>query len=350
MTGRTLVARLDSVGDVLLTGPAVRAVAAGSDHVVFLAGPRGRAAADMLPGVDEVIEYEAPWVVFDPRPFAAGEADALIKQIRDLQVDRALIFTSFHQSPLPLALLLRMAGVPWIGAISDDYPGSLLDVRHRITSDMPEAERALSLAAAAGDLLPAGDPGRLDIRRPLPDVSDLVEWSDYVVVHPGAAVPARRMSAARSHRIVMALLAAGYHVVTTGGPDETELAEDIVRGAIGARSLAGSTDLPVLAAILDRASVVVAPNTGPAHLAAAVGTPVVSLFAPVVPAERWAPYGIPLRILGDQQAPCRDSRARICPVEGHPCLESIRPEDVVAAVRDLGFAQTSASHRRGSGT
>ena len=50
-------------------------------------------------------------------------------------------------------------------------------------------------------------------------------------------------------------------------------------------------------------------NTGPAHLAAAVGTPVVSLFAPVVPAARWAPYGVPLVLLGDQQAPCRDTRA-----------------------------------------
>ena len=60
-----LVARLDSAGDVLITGPAVRAVAAGHDRVAFLAGPRGRTAAELLPGVDEIIEWQAPWVDFD---------------------------------------------------------------------------------------------------------------------------------------------------------------------------------------------------------------------------------------------------------------------------------------------
>ncbi|MEU2122045.1 glycosyltransferase family 9 protein, partial [Nocardia niwae] len=81
---------------------------------------------------------------------------------------------------------------------------------------------------------------------------------------------------------------------------------------------------------------VLAPNTGPAHLAAAVGTPVVSLFAPVVPAARWAPYGVPVAMLGDQDAPCRGSRARECPVVGHPCLDSITPEQVVTVAEELG--------------
>jgi ADP-heptose:LPS heptosyltransferase len=90
-----------------------------------------------------------------------------------------------------------------------------------------------------------------------------------------------------------------------------------------------------MAALLDRAAAVVVGNTGPAHLAAAVGTPVVSLFAPVVPAVRWAPYGVPTVLLGDQDAPCRDTRARECPVPGHPCLSSVTAEDVVAAVEKL---------------
>jgi ADP-heptose:LPS heptosyltransferase len=80
---------------------------------------------------------------------------------------------------------------------------------------------------------------------------------------------------------------------------------------------------------------VVAPNTGPAHLAAAVGTPVVSLFAPVVPAARWAPFGVPTALLGDQGALCRDSRARTCPIPHHPCLDGINPAQVCAAVTSL---------------
>ena len=76
-----------------------------------------------------------------------------------------MVFTSFHQSALPLALLLRMAGIGRIAAISDDYPGSLLDVRHRVPVGVPEPERALSLAAAAGHRLPDGDEPVLRLRR-----------------------------------------------------------------------------------------------------------------------------------------------------------------------------------------
>ncbi|MEJ7704727.1 MAG: hypothetical protein WKF47_14155 [Geodermatophilaceae bacterium] len=60
-----------------------------------------------------------------------------------------------------------------------------------------------------------------------------------------------------------------------------------------------------------------------------------SLFAPTVPAIRWAPYGVEHILLGDQTASCADSRARLCPVPGHPCLTSVTPDDVVAAVAKL---------------
>jgi ADP-heptose:LPS heptosyltransferase len=80
---------------------------------------------------------------------------------------------------------------------------------------------------------------------------------------------------------------------------------------------------------------VVVGNTGPAHLAAAVGTPVVSLFAPVVPAVRWRPWKVPHLLLGRQDAPCAGSRARTCPVPGHPCLDEVTVEEVVAAVERL---------------
>jgi ADP-heptose:LPS heptosyltransferase len=333
MTGRVLVARMDNVGDVLLAGPCVRAVAADADSVTMLAGPRGRGGAELLPGVDDVIEWCAPWIDPEPPELTDDAVESLAKQIRDVRLDVALILTSFHQSPLPLALVLRMAGVPWIGAISEDYPGSLLDLRHRVDGDPPEAERALSLAEAAGYRLPPGDDGALAVRRPLPDTSALTGRPGYVVVHPGASVPARQLSARRSAEAVRALAAQGQRVVVTGHPGERELTAEVAGDV--ALNLGGATDLPGLADVLDRAAVVVVPNSGPAHLAAAVGTPVVSLFAPVVPAPRWAPYGVPTVVLGDQSAPCRGSRARECPVPGHPCLESITPEQIVAAVAEL---------------
>jgi ADP-heptose:LPS heptosyltransferase len=114
----------------------------------------------------------------------------------------------------------------------------------------------------------------------------------------------------------------------------------------GALDLGGQTDLRSLAGVLAGASAVVTGNTGPAHLAAAVGTPVVSLFAPVVPAIRWAPYKVPVELLGDQHAPCRLSRARICPVPGHPCLSNVTPEEVLEAVQRLTRGVTYLSARR----
>ncbi|MEU6754144.1 glycosyltransferase family 9 protein [Spirillospora sp. NPDC046719] len=323
---RVLLARQDNLGDVLLAGPAVRAVAARADEVVLLCGPRGRAAADLLPGVDAVIEWRAPWI--DPEPDPVDRADIERAVARLAGFDRALVLTSFHQSPLPLALLLRLAGTPWIGGISEDYPGSLLDLRHRPEGDVPEPLRMLALAEDAG--FPAPADTRLRVREPLPDTDHLTGGPGYVVVHPGTSVPARAWPPERCAEAVRLLRAAGHRVVVTGHGEEKELTA-LVAGEDGL-DLGGRTALPELASVLRGARAVVAGNTGPAHLAAAVGTPVVSLFAPTVPAARWAPFGVPMALLGDQGAPCKDSRARECPVEGHPCLASVGADEVAAAV------------------
>jgi histidinol-phosphate phosphatase family protein len=328
-----LVARPDSAGDVLLTGPAIRAVAAGADRVVMLYGPRGRAAAELLPGVDELIEWRLPWIDPEPSPIDPSEMAALVARITAAQVDEAVIFTSFHQSPLPLALVLRMAGVMRVCAISDDYPGSLLDIRHRVPLGIPEPERALSLAAAAGFPLPPGDEPVLRLRAGALDGATVPD-PGYVVVHPGSSVPARACPPDRCGEIVTALAADGHRIVVTGDPRERELTARVA-GRAGT-DLGGQTSLAGLAAVIARAGCLVVGNTGPAHLAAAVGTPVVSLFAPTVPFGAWAPWRVPWVRLGDAAAACRHTRATACPVPGHPCLAGIEPALVVEAVRLIG--------------
>lgn len=343
---RTLAVRLDNAGDVLLTGPALRALAAGSDHQVVLAGPRGQAAAQLLPGVDDVWVWRCPWIDPAPDPVDAADVAELVATIRDGGFDRAVVFTSFHQSPLPTALLLRLAGVPWVGAISEDYPGSLLDLRHHVPDAQHEVERALSLAEASGFGLPAADPGRLDVRHPLPPVEAPLPDPGYVVVHPGTSVPARGWQPDRLAATCTLLGEAGRQVVVTGGAGERALTARVA--GTSALDLGGRTSLAELATVLAGAAAVVVGNTGPAHLAAAVGTPVVSLFAPTVPAQRWAPYGVPVVLLGDQQARCRDSRVTVCPFPGHPCLGSVTPHDVLLAVDTLcGAAERPFATTRG---
>lgn len=341
---RVLVVRLDSFGDVLVTGPAVRAVAAGASHVTMLCGPQGAPAADLLPGIDRVRVWAAPWVTETARPVD----DALLAEFRALvaeeRPDEAVVLTSFHQSPLPVALLLRLAGVARVSGASVDHPGSLLDVRLRpgedLPEDLPEPERALRIAAAAGFGLPPGDDGRLVVRHDagLPPAlvgPDGSAPDRYVVVHPGASVPARSWPEAHHRALVAAYAERGVPVVVTGSPGEAALTA-AVAGDTGI-DLGGRTTPAELATVLAHAEVVVVGNTGPAHLAAAVGAPIVSLFSPVVPAVKWAPYAPDperppfVELLGDQGAACRLSRARECPVPGHPCLSSVRVEDVLAA-------------------
>jgi len=351
MNPHVLVARLDNMGDVLLSGPAVRAVAANASKVTFLAGPRGADAARLLPGVDEVMVFSAGWIDADPLPVDRASTMALVEALAARRVDQAVILTSFHQSALPLALLARLAGVPVTAATSVDYPGSLLDVRHLPDEDVHEVERSLSLVATLGHRLPAADPGWLAVR--LPDASPPpTTASPYVVVHPGATVPARTWAPERHAQVVAALASRGHHVVVTGTSDETALTARVA-GTTLTRSgpwrptvtdLGGTTGLVELARVLAGAQVVVAGNTGPAHLAASVGTPVVSLFAPTVPACRWRPWGVPHQILGDQEVVCAGCRARVCPIPGHPCLGTVTVDEVVKAVESLsaGGSQSSA--------
>jgi ADP-heptose:LPS heptosyltransferase len=330
-----LVCRLDSDGDVLLTGPAIRAVAAGARFVTLLCGPRGRAAAELLPRVDAVVELDAPWIDPEPSPVRREAVLALADHLARLSVDEAIVFTSYHQSALPTALVLRLAGVARIAAISEDYPGSLLDVRHRDPGEVHEVERALSLAEAAGFPQPTGDDGRLEIRRPFRLGADRAGDGGYVVVHPGASVPARTWAPARSAELVEALVAAGRRVVVTGSRAERDLTAFVAAAHADALDLGGRTELAELAEVLAAADAVVVGNTGPAHLAAAVGTPVVSLFSPVVPARRWRPWRIPHVLLGNQEAACSGTRARECPIPGHPCLNDVAVEAVVDAVERL---------------
>lgn len=351
-----LAVRLDSMGDVLLTGPALRALRAGARRVDLLVSPGGAEAANLLPAVDHVLVYDAPWCGSNPPPLTAPTLLALIERLRANRYDQAVIFTSYHQSPLPMALVARLAGIPRISATSDDYPGSLLDVRHRRRHDggdddgvggPHEVQAALALAAAAGFESLPGDDGRLQVRGDrtpaFPDGREVGgDRAPYVVLHPGSSAPSRGIGPTLGAACADALVAAGWHVVVTGGPDEIELARDVTPQ--GSRCLAGSLSLAQLAGVIAGAAAVVVGNTGPAHLAAAVGTPVVCLFTPVVPVARWGPWGVRHIVLGDQDAPCAGSRVRDCSRDPQPCLAGVRPGQVAAAVNLLAGRPGRAVH------
>jgi len=329
---RVLYVRQDNNGDVLLQGPAIRAVAAHAE-VTVLCGPRGVAAASLLPGVSNVIVHEAAWIDAEPRTVTRAGIDAFVDELTARSFDEAIISTSFHQSPLPAALLLRMAGIPRIGAVSVDYPGSLLDVRYQVDDDIHEVVRALGLVRAMGYDIIAEDAVRMRLV-PLPE-QRIVPVSSYVVVHPGATVPARAWSPDRNRALVARLAQAGYDVVITGMPAERPLAEFVAGETGRVINAAGNTTFVEFASIIRDALAVICGNTAATHIASAVGTPVVELFPPTIPAERFHPWMVPHVLLGDQQAPCRGCRSRVCPLEDQPCLAVVSVDDVVDALQTL---------------
>jgi ADP-heptose:LPS heptosyltransferase len=283
----------------------------------------------MLPGVDDVIVREAEWIDAEPQHVDRDATMAFVDDISSRRFDEAIIFTSFHQSPLPLALLLRMAGIQRIGAISVDYPGSLLDVRERVDDDIHEVQRALSLAAAMGYRLPQNDDGSLRMRE-VPSLTP--PFSQYVVVHPGSTVPARAWMPQHNAELVARLCDRGYNVVVTGSSAERELTEYVAGGAPRALDLGGRTTFAEYAALIGGASAVICGNTAAVHVASAMKTPVVELFPPTIPAVRFHPWMVAYELLGDQEIACKGCRARVCPFETQPCLSCVSVDDVLSAV------------------
>lgn len=342
---RVLCVRLDSLGDVLMCTPAMRALREGGEHrrLTLLASPAGASLAAYLPELDEVIAFRAPWMKHPRERERTAVADCLA-ELRRRAFDAIVIFTSFSQSPLPAAMLGHLAGIPLSIATCRENPyGLLTDWVAETERERPvrhEVQRQLDLVAAAGC---TSDDTRLSFRVPLAAeqaVRDrlLARGIDaarpFLVLHPGASAPSRRYPA-RRWAALLGLLGRGLHLplVLTGGADEAADIDAIIReAAVPAVSLAGQLDLGELGALLRQAALLIANNTGPAHIAAALGTPVVSLYA--MTNAQHTPWRVAHKVLF-HPVPCRDCLRSSCPQGHHACLDALPPEAVFVAAAEL---------------
>ncbi len=344
---RILAVRPDNLGDVLMTTPALRALREGGDrHVTLLASGSGAHAAPFVPEVDALLTAPLPWLPA-PAPDPAALRDT-VAVLREAAFDAAVIFTVYSQSPLPAAMLCWQAGIPLRLAHCRENPYHLLTdwipdpephelLRH-------EARRQLDLVGAAG--FSTADE-RLSFRIP-PEASlravaklraaGIDPERRWVVIHPGASAASRRYPAEHFAAVAEYLAAATdpgtrVQLVLTGEAHERELLEAI-RGRANATlaSLAGELDLGELAAVIAPAALLVSNNTGPVHLAAALGTPVVDLYALTNPQH--APWQVPHRVLF-HDVPCRFCYRSVCPQGHHDCLRLLDPERVASAAREL---------------
>jgi lipopolysaccharide heptosyltransferase II len=349
-----LCIRLDSLGDVLMCTPALRAIgqSQAGRTVTLLTSPAAARAAPYIPELDGVIGHAAPWMKHGAGADALRDKD-LIGQLAACQFDAAVIFTSYSQSALPAALLAHLAGIPLRLAHCRENPYGLLSdwvadpepvqqVRH-------EVRRQLDLVASVGC---EAHCARLSFQVPASDVASvrrqLANWgiterTPFVLVHPGASAPSRRYPPERWADVIRSLRARhDWPVVLTGDRSECALVEQI-RDASGAPCciLAGQLDLGQLGAAISLAGAVVCNNTGPAHIAAAVGTPLANLYAMTNPQH--TPWQVHSRLLF-HDVPCRFCYKSECPQGHHACLAQLPPQDVVDAVASL--MAWSAVHRR----
>ena len=337
---RVLAIRLDSMGDVLMTTPALRAIrtAPGIEHVTLLASPAGAGIARLTPDLDATIVYEAPWMKAG-QAHDAGQDHALIAKLARGRFDAAVIFTVFSQTPFPAAMLAYLAGIPLILAHCRERAYRL--VSHAVPETEPEqgirheARRMLDLVGQVGYRT---DDERMRID--LPDAARakaaaLVPPGPWAIVHPGASAPSRRYPPELFAAVVRTLAQQhGWRIVLTGDPGERDLTAQIAREAgVAVNDLAGALSLAELAALIEVAPVVISNNTGPAHLAAAMSTPVVDLYALTNPQH--TPWQVPHRVLS-HDVECRWCFSSVCRTGHHLCLRGVPPEQVVAAALDLG--------------
>lgn len=118
-----------------------------------------------------------------------------------------------------------------------------------------------------------------------------------------------------------------------GGKDAADAGRAIETAVPGAVNMAGKTSLVEMGSLLGQMDVLVSNDSGPMHMAAAIGTPVVALFGPTDPA-RTGPYGAGHRVL-QAPLPCRPCHKRVCRLVEQVCLANLRPQEVLAAVEDV---------------
>ena len=341
-----LCVRLDSLGDVLMTTPALRALRQTHPgrRITLLTSNAGAEVARLVPEIDETIVYDAPWLKATLPRDDSGPEYEMSERLWRRGFDAAVIFTVFSQNPLPSAMLCYLAGIPLRLARCRENPYQLLT--DWVPEDEPdgatrhEVRRQLDLVAAAGALTQVE---RMSLAVP-PEARERVDallsecgmrpGQPWYVLHPGASASSRRYPpeafAAAAQRLAGE---DGARVLVTGSSSEASLVAQVC-GLVGSSAvpLAGMLDLADMAALLERAPLLLTNNTGPAHIAAALQTPVVDLYAGTNPQH--TPWMTRSRVL-THAVPCAPCYKSVCPEGHHACLRAIPPDDVVQAVREL---------------
>jgi ADP-heptose:LPS heptosyltransferase len=346
-----LAVRLDNIGDVIMLGPALRAVKETSPEarLTLLASPAGATAAPLLPWIDDVIVCRATWqdvgghISFDPE-----RELQLIHMLSERKFDAALIFTSFSQTPHVPGYVCYLAGVPLRAGESKEFGGSILTTEVCGAPDqLHQVERNLRLVEHLG-FVAKDRQLKIDIpeeaRAAVPTLlarAELNLHDPFIIIHPGASARARRYPVDRFGTLARLLTGRGWPVLITGVEREAALIEEILECAPMAHSIIGTT-LAEYSALIEQAALVICNDSLPMHLADALNTPEVVLFSGTDYEAQWRPRATRSRLLRRATA-CHPCYLFACPIE-LACLD-ISPDEVLeefeALLEDTRTAKVS---------
>ena len=346
-----LCARPDNLGDVLMTTPAFRALKESFPNcrLTLLTSPAGAAVARLIPDIDEVITFDVPWVKSNQTPDPSSLLD-LAAQLRIRRFDAAIVFTVQSQNPLPMAMLCYLAQIPRVLGYCRENPYQLLTnwvpdpevlvaTRHEVTRQL-DLVRTIGATTTDERLALTLPPGARETARRTLLAAGVDLDQPWLLLHPGASEAKRRYPADQFTEVARRLIRDHhYQVVLTGSRSEWADAELIRAGTgPGTVNLAGQLELPPFCALVAESPVLLANNTGPVHIAAAVGTPVVVAYAKTNPQH--TPWMVPSRVLY-VDVPGHLRNRNVLLQQFPDTAPTATPDRLVAAVTEL-YQQTQS--------
>lgn len=351
---RILCVRLDNMGDVLMSTPAMQALKEGvpGRHLTLLTSEGAAALKPHLPMVDALWAWNAPWVKHaqeDDAMTMAAMSGQWLQRVAAGNFDAVAIFSVYSQSPLAAATLCMLAGIPLRLAHCRENPYALLT--HWVPETEPhqhvrhEVQRQLDLVSTVGagvvdsrmrfEVLEADRESlRWKLAALMSGMHRDIHGSPCVVLHPGATAESRRWPADRFAAVARRLAEDGALVLVTGSAAETGIVHSVCTMAFhpGVFCTAGTLMLGEMGALIEHAALLVSNNSGPVHMASAIGTPVVDLYALTNPQH--TPWQVPHRTLF-ADVPCRYCYKSQCPEMHHRCLRDVDVDAVLQAVHQL---------------
>jgi lipopolysaccharide heptosyltransferase I len=343
-----LIVKLSALGDVTHTLPALTALrrAHPDARISWLIEEQAEPIVAGHPALNRVLVWRRRQFTDALRRGrllqAAGLVRGFIRQLRDTRYDLVIDFQALLKSGVwvGLARATRKAG---FGPGLDHSEGSYLFLNHRVPAvsmEIHALDRGLMLLEALG--IPRGpvvydfpitDDARARVERAL-QPHGIDPQSGLVAMHAMTRWETKQWLPERFGEVADAIAERGCRVVFTGAAQD-RAALDAIAASMRhpAIRLDGQLDLKALAALLQRANVVVSTDTGPMHIAAAVGTPVVALFGPTSP-QRTGPHGSRHVVLraGVACSPCFSRSCRSSVAEPMACMRRLEARQVIDAV------------------